>query len=155
MRIRRNLESLSFRLVSRCLRTAMAFLMRWYRSSGMEDARPVGWREVWAIMDNDQHTPWLFNTRRILLPVTNRTWGMPCESRRVTPIWDGVRPLRASLIMCSTTSSGVVLSHDGGVRRYGRAEEAEDGSVLNHMGRSGYTTYRYPFRERAYDPWLL
>lgn len=55
--------------------------------------------------------------------------------------------------MCSTTSSGVVLSHDGGVRRYGRAEEAEAGSALNRW--AGETTYRYPFRERAYDPWLL
>lgn len=55
--------------------------------------------------------------RRILLPVTKRTWGMPCESRRVTPIWEGVRPLRASLAMCSTTSSGVVLSQEGGARR--------------------------------------
>ena len=55
--------------------------------------------------------------RRILLPVTKRTWGMPCESRRVTPIWDGVRPFRASFVMCSTTSCGDVLSHDGGARR--------------------------------------
>ena len=82
-------------------------------------------------MRRNQYAPWLFSTRRILLPVTKRTWGIPCESRRVTPIWDGVRPLRASLMMCSTTSSGVVLSHDGGVRRYGRAEEAEEGSASN------------------------
>ena len=51
---------------------------------------------------------------------------MPCESRRVTPIWDGVKPLRASLQMCSTTSSGVVLSHVGGARRYGSAEDATE-----------------------------
>ena len=55
--------------------------------------------------------------RRILLPVTKRTWGIPCESRSATPIWDGVRPLRASLMMCSTTSSDVVFNQDGGERR--------------------------------------
>ena len=27
-------------------------------------------------------------------------------------------------MICSTTSSGVVLSHEGGVRRYGRADDA-------------------------------
>ena len=35
----------------------------------------------------------------------------------VTPIWDGVKLLQASLIICSTTSSGVVLSHEDGTRR--------------------------------------
>ena len=71
-----------------------------------------------------RHQPFDLRIRRILFPVTNRTWGMPCESRRVTPIWDGVKPLRACLQMCSTTSSGVVLSHEGGARRYGSAEDA-------------------------------
>jgi len=46
-----------------------------------------------------------------------RTWGIPCESRRMTPICEGERPLRASLVICSTTSSGLVLSQLGGVRR--------------------------------------
>jgi hypothetical protein len=66
---------------------------------------------------NSKSAPWDLRIRRILFPVTKRTWGIPCESRRVTPIWEGVKPLRASLMICSTTSSGVVLSHDGGVRR--------------------------------------
>lgn len=57
--------------------------------------------------------------------MTKRTWGIPCESRRVTPIWEGVKPLRASFPIWSTTSSGVVFSHEGGARRYGRAEDAE------------------------------
>lgn len=35
----------------------------------------------------------------------------------MTPIWDGERPFLASLKMCSQTSSGEVLSHEGGVRR--------------------------------------
>ena len=41
MRMRRNLESLSRRLRSRCLRTATAFLISMYRSSGISAARPV------------------------------------------------------------------------------------------------------------------
>lgn len=40
IRINRNFESLSLRFVSRCLRTATAFLIRCQRSSGMEGARP-------------------------------------------------------------------------------------------------------------------
>ena len=40
MRMRRNFESLSLRLVSRCLRTATAFLTRCQRSSGIWGARP-------------------------------------------------------------------------------------------------------------------
>ena len=55
------------------------------------------------------------------MPVTLRTCAMPCESRRITPICDGVRPFFASLVMWSMISSAVTLSHDGGVRRYGRA----------------------------------
>ena len=47
---------------------------------------------------------------------------MPCESRRMTPICDGVRPFLASLVTCSRTSVGEVLSQDGGVRRYGSAD---------------------------------
>ena len=77
----------------------------------------------------DEYVPWDLRIRRILLPVTKRTWGMPCESRRVTPIWEGVKPLRASLMICSTTSSGVVFSQEGGVRRYGRAEDAKQKCV--------------------------
>jgi hypothetical protein len=41
MRIRRNFESLSLRFVSRCLRTATAFLTRCQRSSGIDGARPT------------------------------------------------------------------------------------------------------------------
>ena len=33
-------------------------------------------------------------------------------------------PLRASLWICSSTSAGVVLSQDGALREYGRAEDA-------------------------------
>jgi hypothetical protein len=80
---------------------------------------------------------------------------MPCESRRVTPIWDGVRPLRASLMMCSTTSSGVVLSQVGGARRYGRAEEAGQGCSGAILLCEVLETYRCPFRARACDPWFL
>eukprot|EP00966_Prymnesium_polylepis_P313747 7250223-Prymnesium_polylepis.1 len=47
---------------------------------------------------------------------------MPCESRRMTPICEGVRPFFASLETCSTTSLGLTFSHEGGVRRYGRAD---------------------------------
>ena len=98
---------LSWRLRSRCLRTWTAFLMRWYRSSGICGARPA-----------------VLRMRRILLPVTDLTWATPCESRRMTPICDGVRPLRASLKICSLISSGEVLSQRGAERLYGRAEPA-------------------------------
>ena len=66
--------------------------------------------------------PFFLRMRRILLPVTWATWATPCESRRLTPIWEGVRPFFASLHTCSITSPGVCLNHDGGVRRYGRAD---------------------------------
>ena len=39
-RMSRNLPSLSLRLSSRCLRMDTAFLIRWYRSSGISGARP-------------------------------------------------------------------------------------------------------------------
>ena len=66
--------------------------------------------------------PPFLRMRRTLLPVTCDTWAMPCESRRMTPICEGTRPFLASLQTCSTTSDGDVLSHEGGVRRYGRAD---------------------------------
>jgi len=65
-----------------------------------------GWEEI------EGRTLSLENTG-VSLPVTKRTWGMPCESRRVTPIWEGVRPFRANFEMCSTTSCGDILSHGG------------------------------------------
>jgi hypothetical protein len=56
------------------------------------------------------------------IPVTTLTWATPWESRRTTPIWDGVAPFLASLQICSTTCSGVVFNQAGAVRLYGRAE---------------------------------
>jgi hypothetical protein len=41
---------------------------------------------------------------------------------RLYPYWEGVAPFFASLPICSTTCSGVVLSHAGAVREYGMAE---------------------------------
>lgn len=99
MAVRSRDAPLSWRLRSRCLRTWTAFLMRWYRSSGICGARPA-----------------VLRMRRILLPVTDLTWATPCESRRMTPICDGVRPLRASLKICSLISSGEVLSQRGAER---------------------------------------
>jgi len=75
------------------------FLIRWYKSSGISGASPPA-----------------FKIRRILLPVTNRTCGIPCESLNTTPIWEGVIPRRASLWIWSTTSVEVVLSQEGGRR---------------------------------------
>ena len=66
------------------------------------------------------HTPDLpfdFKILKILFPVMNLTWGIPCESLRMTPIWEGPRPLRASLKIWSETSSGVALDHEGWDRR--------------------------------------
>lgn len=47
--------------------------------------------------------PWALRIRRILFPVTLLTWAIPCESRRITPICDGVRPFFANLQMFSST----------------------------------------------------
>lgn len=91
-----NLESLSERLRSRCFRTATAFLMRKYRSSGISGANPCPLR-----------------IRSTLLPVTLWTCAIPWESRSTTPIWDGANPFLASLQICSTTCvcvEGVVVS---------------------------------------------
>lgn len=55
-------------VLSRCFLIATAFLIRWYRSSGISGARPLA-----------------FSTRRTLLPVTKRTWATPWLSRRRTP----------------------------------------------------------------------
>ena len=65
--------------------------------------------------------PFFLRIRRILLPVTWQTCATPCESRRLTPIAEGVRPFFASLQTWSMTSAGFCLNQDGGVRRYGRA----------------------------------
>lgn len=79
--------------------------------------------------------------RRILLPVTTLTCAIPCESRRATPICDGVAPLRAILQICSTTCSGVVLSHAGGVREYGTAEEPKELNVSPNLARNRLDQY--------------
>lgn len=47
--------------------------------------------------------PWALRIRKILLPVTLLTCAIPWESRRITPIWDGVIPLFANLQMFSST----------------------------------------------------
>lgn len=52
------------------------------------------------------------------LPVTTLTCAIPWESRRTTPICEGVAPFFASLQICSTTCSGVVLSLVGSVSLY-------------------------------------
>merc|ERR1719382_1996750 len=82
-----------------------AFLIRKYISSGRVGARPF-----------------VFNIRKILLPVTVLTCGIPKLSRKVTPICDGVKPFLASLQMWSQTSSVFIFTQVGGLRRYGRAE---------------------------------
>lgn len=74
------------------------------------------------IHDTIKNIPFLRRMRRILEPVTKRVWATPCWSRRMTPIWDGVRPLRASFMMRSVTSAVVSFIHAGGVRLKGRAE---------------------------------
>lgn len=91
--------------LSMCFLMLTAFLMRWYRSSGRSGAMPF-----------------FFRILRILFPVTKRTWATPWESRRITPICDGVNPFFANFIICSSTSSDVNLSHVGTDLRYGRAD---------------------------------
>jgi hypothetical protein len=61
------------------------------------------------------YLPLAFKIWRRVLPVTEFTWAMPWESRRMTPIWEGVKPFLASLQMWSVTSWGVVFNQEGGV----------------------------------------
>merc|ERR1719460_1333431 len=84
-----------------------AFLIRQYMSSGISGASPL-----------------VLSRRRILEPVRPLTWGTPKESRRVTPIWDGVWPFLANLQMWSITSSGLALTQAWGLRRKGIADLA-------------------------------
>ena len=58
----------TFLFLSRCFLMLTAFFIRWYRSSGRSGAIPL-----------------LLRIRRILLPVTNRTWATPWESLKITP----------------------------------------------------------------------
>lgn len=48
-------------------------------------------------------SPWALRIRRILLPVTVLTRGIPCWSRRRTPICDGIWPFLAALVIISST----------------------------------------------------
>ena len=73
-------------------------------------------------MYKEENAPFFFRMRRIFAPVTLRTWAIPCESRRITPISDGVNPFFANLQICSSTSSGVTFNHEGGVRLNGSAD---------------------------------
>lgn len=103
--------------------------------------RLVGCISLLHTLHTGSTIPLLFNIRRILLPVeenvsrysrrilaytliipvTTFTCAIPCESLNTTPICEGVAPFFASLQIWSTTCSGVVLSHAGGVREYGIA----------------------------------
>lgn len=81
-----NLESLSARFRSKCFRTETAFLIKWYKSSGMEGFKPIADCLNDARIGVIVSLPLDFKIRRILLPVMNLTWGTPCESRKMTPI---------------------------------------------------------------------
>ena len=94
------------------------------------------------------HAPAFLSMRRILLPVTCETWAMPCESRRITPICEGVRPFLASLVTWSRTSVGEVFSHDGGVRRYGRAD-LEIPLLRGAKRAAGLDARKYAARQRG------
>jgi len=48
-------------------------------------------------------SPWALRMRRILLPVTLLTSGIPCWSRSRTPICDGIWPFFAALVIISST----------------------------------------------------
>lgn len=61
-------------------------------------------------------TPFPMRGSFVHIPVTILTWATPWESRRTTPICEGVAPFFASLQIWSTTWSGVVLSHAGAER---------------------------------------
>merc|ERR1711977_322071 len=86
---------------------ATAFLMREYRSSGTFGAMP-----------------WERRMRTILLPATILTWGIPCESRRTTPICEGVKPFLAMEQISLTHSPALCLTQEGAVRLYGRDRRA-------------------------------
>jgi hypothetical protein len=74
-------------------------------------------------MMHKRHVPLDFKIRKTLLPVTNLTCGIPCESLNNTPICEGVKPFLANFLIISHTSSVEVFNHDGGERRYGSAED--------------------------------
>lgn len=58
-----------------------------------------------------------------MLPVTTRAWVTPWASLNKTPIWDGVKPFLAYLMICSTTASEESLNQAGAFLEYGRADE--------------------------------
>lgn len=92
------------------------------RTTGLEDAQDLVSYSSHMLLANN--LPFLPSFPRINedtsssnnIPVTTLTWAMPWLSRRTTPICEGVAPFLASLQICSTTCSGVVFSHEGGLR---------------------------------------
>lgn len=114
MRMRRNLESLSFLLRSKCFLTATAFLIKLYKSSGISGASPLFLRRrrillpvtlltwMWLDLGNDEKYYYLLLFFKKQIPILI-TCAIPLESRRITPIWDGVRPFLASLHTWSST----------------------------------------------------
>lgn len=91
-----NFESLSFLFLSKCFLMETAFLIMWYKSSGISGAKPFDLR--------------ILNT---LLPVMILGWVTPWASLKMTPICEGVIPFLAYLMICSTTSSDESLNHEG------------------------------------------
>lgn len=100
------MESLSFLFLSKCFLTETAFLIKEYKSSGISGAKPLD-----------------FKILKILLPVQTLAWETPWASLKITPIWDGVKPFLAYLMICSTTSFSVNLNQAGAFLEYGAAEE--------------------------------
>lgn len=98
---------------------ATAFLIRWYKSSGISGASPINYRTNYSYIsnqihsnthkpnhihiNNDKNVPCALRIRKILLPVTLFTCAIPWESRRITPICEGVNPFLANLQMLSST----------------------------------------------------
>ena len=74
-------------------------------------------------------SPFFLRMRSTFEPVTDPTWGTPWESRRTTPIMEGVMPLRDILVMISSTCSRKPCSRGAASKRMtfyiGRLERFE------------------------------
>ena len=86
----------SFLFFSKCAVSLVAFLRRFSKSSGMDDASPAA-----------------FIVCVIVFPAIGLVSGTPCWSRSIVPILLALCPSLASLIIMASISSGVYLHHIG------------------------------------------
>jgi hypothetical protein len=102
-----------------------AFLIKKYKSSGREGAKPLACEKSQRQRDKQTNReqqqqqkkilkPRTLRIRVIFLPVTFLTMGIPEPSLNMAPMAEGVFPLRARRHTNSTTSLGFCLTQEGG-----------------------------------------